>query len=252
MIFDFFENRVLEHATSDGHVLAVKLKSVEGLDSEGDMMHYAATHGVLAPQVRGVYDVVTKRPLARVLVSDRVAGVALSDVWKDLNHDQRASITEQLRAQITQMRTCIQPFIGRVGRQHTGNVYDRLVQTYCGPFADEEECDNWRLARLTRGRLARWKWNRMLERERRKSHSGRFVLTHGDLTPRNILVQDGVITGIVDWEYGGFYPEYAEYAFAMVLCHSYEKWWIPILKKVLEPCSCERLEFTKLVEDRGF
>jgi hypothetical protein len=51
------------------------------------MMHYAATHGVLAPKVRCVYDVVTKRSLARVLVSDRVPGVALSGVWKDLSDE---------------------------------------------------------------------------------------------------------------------------------------------------------------------
>lgn len=74
--------------------------------SEGDMMHYAATHGVKAPKVRALYDVMTKTPLARVLLSD--------------------------------------------------------------------------------------------------------------------LVQGDMITGIVDWEYSGFYPEYAGYAFAMVLCHRRE------------------------------
>jgi aminoglycoside phosphotransferase len=91
----------------------------------------------------------------------------------------------------------------------------------------------------------------MLERACSKS-SGRFVLTHGDLTPRNILVQDDVITGIVDWEYSGFYPEYAEYAFATVLRHSHETWWLPVLTKVQEPCSGDRLKFESLVEKRGF
>lgn len=41
------------------------------------------------------------------------------------------------------------------------------------------------------------------------------VLTHGDLRPANIIGQlqsDNVftITGLIDWEYGGFYPEYWE------------------------------------------
>ncbi|KAE9408633.1 kinase-like protein [Gymnopus androsaceus JB14] len=35
--------------------------------------------------------------------------------------------------------------------------------------------------------------------------------THGDLVPRNILVQESTITGIVDWSMAGFYPEFWEY-----------------------------------------
>jgi aminoglycoside phosphotransferase (APT) family kinase protein len=39
----------------------------------------------------------------------------------------------------------------------------------------------------------------------------RIVLTHGDLTPRNIIVQDCKIAGLIDWEDAGWYPEYWEY-----------------------------------------
>ncbi|PPQ84959.1 hypothetical protein CVT25_004472 [Psilocybe cyanescens] len=36
--------------------------------------------------------------------------------------------------------------------------------------------------------------------------------THGDLLPKNIMVDGSTITGIIDWELSGFYPEYWEYA----------------------------------------
>lgn len=42
----------------------------------------------------------------------------------------------------------------------------------------------------------------------------RIVMTHGDVHARNIIVDnssDLKITGIVDWETGGGYPEYWEY-----------------------------------------
>ncbi|KAL9109079.1 MAG: hypothetical protein Q9227_006170 [Pyrenula ochraceoflavens] len=45
-----------------------------------------------------------------------------------------------------------------------------------------------------------------------------IVMTHGDLHPRNILVDnedDLNITGIVDWDTGGGYPEYWEYIKAL-------------------------------------
>ncbi|KAM5353706.1 hypothetical protein ACJ41O_000356 [Fusarium nematophilum] len=251
-IYNFFGNRVLEHATSAGVLLAIKVKPPDAMDrTEGDMMGYAALNGILAPKVPGVYDITTSRPLARVMVSERVPGVPLAEVWEDLTDAQKSSIKDQLRAQVKKMRACTQPFIGRVGRNHTRNVYDRIIQTYCGPFDDEKAFDKWCLDRLTGGPIVRWKWQRFLKRERGGS-PGTFVLTHGDLTPRNILVEGDVITGIVDWGKSGFFPEYAEYAFAMKLCHGHEKWWIPILEEVLEPCSKQRLELTRLVENRGF
>ncbi|KAI0860633.1 kinase-like protein [Xylaria cubensis] len=44
-------------------------------------------------------------------------------------------------------------------------------------------------------------------------HSDRSVFTHADLAPRNVLVDDcGNITGLVDWEFAGWYPDYWEYA----------------------------------------
>lgn len=127
-IYNFYGNRALEHTTATGTVLAIKVKPLSALDpSEADMMQYAATKGILAPNIRGVYDIVTTKPIARVHVSERVPGVPLADVWLDM-----------------------------------------------------------------------------------------------------------------------------EYAFAMTLCHSHEKWWIPVLQDISQPCPEQRLEFTRLIEDRGF
>jgi hypothetical protein len=35
-----------------------------------------------------------------------------------------------------------------------------------------------------------------------------IVFSHGDLSQHNIMVKDGQITGLLDWEYAGWYPEY--------------------------------------------
>ncbi|TIA27667.1 hypothetical protein D6C78_11042 [Aureobasidium pullulans] len=37
---------------------------------------------------------------------------------------------------------------------------------------------------------------------------GPFLLMHGDLTPANIIIQDGKVTGIIDWELAGYYPAF--------------------------------------------
>ena len=53
--------------------------------------------------------------------------------------------------------------------------------------------------------------------QKNNSTGHKIVFTHGDLAPRNIMIsKDFVITGIIDWEYGGWYPEYWEYVKAKV------------------------------------
>ncbi|KAB8222014.1 hypothetical protein BDV33DRAFT_202016 [Aspergillus novoparasiticus] len=40
-----------------------------------------------------------------------------------------------------------------------------------------------------------------------------FVFSHGDILPRNILVDDqGKVTALVDWEFAGYFPIYWEYS----------------------------------------
>ncbi len=48
----------------------------------------------------------------------------------------------------------------------------------------------------------------------------------------------------------GFFPDYAEFVFAAMVCDSHEEWWIEVLKELLPPCPRERLTFARLVETR--
>jgi aminoglycoside phosphotransferase len=41
--------------------------------------------------------------------------------------------------------------------------------------------------------------------------SHRIVFTHGDLEHHNIMVKGGRITGFLDWEASGWYPDYWEF-----------------------------------------
>ncbi|MCJ1467407.1 hypothetical protein MMC07_006031 [Pseudocyphellaria aurata] len=45
-------------------------------------------------------------------------------------------------------------------------------------------------------------------------HSDNSVFTHGEMAPRNIMVDrsSGRVSGVVDWELAGWYPDYWEYA----------------------------------------
>lgn len=261
----FYGGRVLKHDTAAGDKIAIKFKRLyggncddDGIQTEADMMHYAATHGVLAPKVRAVYDIHTVSsigPSASAMISDRVTGDRLSEVWGDLSDEARSGIIAQLRQQISNMRSCTQSYIGRIDNRSAYNFYERVPGSVCGPFINEEHFDEWCLSRVPDGLfgLTRKKWTKWLEKERQRPFRN-MVLTHGNLSPRNIIVADGVVTGIVDWEMSGFWPEYAEYAFAMELFPVYqrkqEEWWGPVLQAILPRCSKRRLKFTRAVSSK--
>lgn len=60
--------------------------------------------------------------------------------------------------------------------------------------------------------------------------TARICLTHGDLNLANILIVRSLdetrvtVSGIVDWEQAGWYPEYWEYCKAMIVGPYGEKW----------------------------
>lgn len=251
-IFNFFGNRVVEYTTSSGAERVIKVRPPQHLSrSEGDTMNYAASHNILAPRVYGTYSVKTTHTIAMVLSSDRAPGIPLAEAWPAYSDTEKESVKSQLGTQLEHMRSCTQPFIGCPGRKSAHNVYSRIIPGRFGPFDTEEAFDDWCLAQIRSLPPTRWIWKRWLKSMRKKSPS-RFVLTHGDLTPRNIMVEGSTVTGIIDWERGGFFPEYCEYAWAKKLCHSHEDWWFPILDELLQPCSKERLKFTEMVEHDGF
>ena len=60
------------------------------------------------------------------------------------------------------------------------------------------------------------------------SRQHRVFFTHADFHPLNILIDQGRLSGIVDWECAGFFPEYWEYTKAIYGARSkkeMEKLW---------------------------
>lgn len=51
------------------------------------------------------------------------------------------------------------------------------------------------------------------------------VFTHGDLYRHNILVHDGRLSGIIDWECAGWLPEYWDYTTMTVRAYSITTDW---------------------------
>lgn len=60
-----------------------------------------------------------------------------------------------------------------------------------------------------------------------------IVFTHADLNMRNVLIQNGRLSGIVGWENSGWFPEYWDYTKAHFTT-KLKKRWLGIVDEVFK------------------
>ncbi|KAI1810837.1 hypothetical protein GGS20DRAFT_589166 [Poronia punctata] len=145
------------------------------------------------------------------LLTTRMPGVPLSTCNDLLSGRDLERIAAQLKHYITQLRTIPNtvnkkaPICDTLG----GPCRDARIRggDSVGPFADE---------------AAFSQMLRIPDEPSRRGHE--IMFSHADLNPRNILVEEHVqpdgsvtwnVSGFVDWEFSGYFPEYWEYTKAL-------------------------------------
>ncbi|KAM7214543.1 Protein kinase-like domain containing protein [Rhypophila decipiens] len=149
------------------------------------------------------------------LLMERLPNVP--ETWTSMTPEQVRSFGVQLADYLTQLRslsppqapTSSSPLICSVTG---GPVYDhRAGHTPFGPFPSISKFH----AYLRLGcQPQEWTLDPIVTHIHSDSTSQRYSVkfTHADLNPSNICVSPtGQITGMIDWEFSGFYPEYWEY-----------------------------------------
>lgn len=79
------------------------------------------------------------------------------------------------------------------------------------------------------------------------SQSHKILFTHGDLRPQNIMVKNGNVVAIIDWELSGWYPEYWEFAKAFLIW-GWQNDWTDSLMQILQPYHAEFFIHSFLME----
>ncbi|KAI0651065.1 kinase-like protein [Trametes meyenii] len=128
-----------------------------------------------------------------------------------LNLSDAEPLMQDLREALRQLRSIEPPsqavagLFGRPLRCSRGGECLTL-----GPFKDQREFKDAIFAQANSVLFAHRMpaLHRLAEPSRAKTH--RICFTHADLAARNILVKDGRLSGILDWEFSGWYPEYWE------------------------------------------
>ncbi|KAI9808751.1 MAG: hypothetical protein M1825_003903 [Sarcosagium campestre] len=177
------------------------------------------------------------------LIMQALPGTTLDRAWPGMSEEARKTTKRELSAYFTQLRSLRQPQSGWVGSCSHGAAYDHRLNDGrpCGPFDSVSSFHNDLLRPVTtcpRPELVQ-KFRDAL------SNDYRIVFTHADLGWEHILVQEttGHVTGIVDWEMAGWWPEYWEYNKAR-FGEGDIPWWVNLIEEVMPAYESEwRLDF---------
>lgn len=156
------------------------------------------------------------------IVMERIRGDELPKAWKSLSEEALESIFAQLRLYIQELRSLTPPPGTGVESCVGGSLYDSRIargNPRFGPFKTIQEFHFW-LRGDSRpedleGRKKDQDWHDAVEMMRQQD--GPWPppkFTHCDLNPSNVLVRNGKVVGIIDWEFSGWYPYYWEYTSA--------------------------------------
>ncbi|KAK3310754.1 kinase-like domain-containing protein [Chaetomium strumarium] len=169
--------------------------------------------------IRRHSDLAVPRPLDLVsdskrsyMVTSRIPGYTMGEVFSMLTDEQLHDLASDLNRFLSKLRTIPKelrpgtaPATAVTGATGGGCHHVRMElifgsRTPYGPFATEEDFHDFILTRRPPAP----------DEIQRGGHD--IVMTHGDLSRRNILVhEDGRLAGVVDWEHAGWYPTYWEY-----------------------------------------
>ncbi|WEW60294.1 hypothetical protein PRK78_005779 [Emydomyces testavorans] len=174
-----------------------------------------------------------------------VEGQTLDTVWESYDEATKHRVADQLKECLHDLRNISGgTYIGSVDQ---GPVTDQILANSLnkGPFDSEEAFNNAIIDTYQANAPKRHIRTFLTGMLSLSKH--RIVFTHGDLRLQNIMVQDGRITGIVDWEFSGWYPEYWEFSRALHVW-MWQHDWTDYLMDILQPYYSEFLIHSFLSE----
>lgn len=152
----------------------------------------------------------------------RAQGVGLDTIWDILSPEQKSNYKDQLGNAIKQWRQFTSPVAKKVNGDLVedsiiGNCLRRTAPTCkkIGRTTDEwfenlEEELRLGLSLINKTKDPLVIEDRYQALKKKFPKSETCVLTHGDLNLSNIIVKDDKIEAIIDWEYSGYFPWWAE------------------------------------------
>ena len=213
---------------------AVKIGySIPPLEAE-NMKFVAANSKVPVPKVHANF--IDPETQKRYVVMDFVPGTDLQKLLPSLTPTEKTTISQRIRQAVNELRTIPSP--GHFWNLNCTPYTDGVLSTpdnnpvISGPFKDQKQMNQGILERL--GQMQSPHYIRLLkEMVNRTLKNHRIVFTHGDLQPKNIIVErKGVCNNgdadfkvtLIDWNLSGWYPEFWDFCNSTLYCQMKPDW----------------------------
>ncbi|GKZ79768.1 hypothetical protein AnigIFM56816_003974 [Aspergillus niger] len=187
-----------------------------------------------------------------LILMRRIPGEPLSNVWSKLTTEEKERIAKQTAGYLQQLRTLQSDKIQCLGGRP---VFSNFLfknkgsnEVPRGPFASDDEL--W--AEMERGLNEKIPEAARVRLRQCMPSAMPYTFTHGDLTNVNIMVENGELTGIVDWETAGYFPVWWEYVCTSVPDSEEDREWKTLLRRYMPDYSVARefwLEYYYLCRD---
>ncbi|KAI9372627.1 aminoglycoside phosphotransferase, partial [Aspergillus egyptiacus] len=148
------------------------------------------------------------------MLQERIKGQTLEEAWPTLSESQKTSIADQFVEIRKKLRSLRSDSIQAVDQ---GPCYPALLfpgHAPHGPFHSDLELWNAITTTLHHSAANPFPQRALENLKKRLPKCQPYVLTHCDLNLGNLIVRDGALVGILDWEYAAYYPVWYEYVSA--------------------------------------
>ncbi|GLB02315.1 hypothetical protein AtubIFM57258_003660 [Aspergillus tubingensis] len=202
--------------------------------SELEGLRYVAQHTTIpVPKVHHTYPASEGRSYIEM---DYIKGDNLQEIWRNPNFTStnKQAVINEVASYIDQLRQLTPPQEGIVASAELGECYDIRVGSWpFGPFKTIDEFHDFLRGTISIEDTTKVYGEAVTKcHERSGSSYYRTCFTHADIAKRNIIVRDGKVAGIVDWQFSGWFPEYWEYTKAFYTLYDVPDWYGG-LKKVM-------------------
>lgn len=168
----------------------------------------------------------------------RILGESLSTAWPNLSAEEKDGIVRQTAEYLQQLR---QLQSQKMQALDGGPIYSNfLIRSQAsdvphGPLGSDDEL--W--AEMERA-LQHIPEPARLRLRSRMPPAAPYTFTHADLTNVNIMVENGRLTGIIDWECSGYFPVWWEYVCTSIMDSEEDRQWKELLRKHMPDYSAAR------------
>ncbi|RHZ45088.1 aminoglycoside phosphotransferase family protein [Aspergillus thermomutatus] len=165
---------------------------------------------------------------AYFLLTKRVRGQPLSEAWPIMSWEDKECVAKQTAEYLMQLCQLRSNQMESVSGQPIYSAF-LFLNGYGighGPFSSDDEL--WAEMSLSLAQVP--EQVRSKSRQRMPS-AAPYTFTHGDLTNVNIIIENGNLTGILDWESSGYFPVWWEFTCAGIGLGQEDKEWKELLCK---------------------